>query len=100
MAVHLLFVGRMTSKFDNQSAALEDKKGLTVFKLGHKTVTSPLVLEPPYVNQIKMIRLTDFFTGQMAIYCNMWTNEKSCISGDLKYSLATMGSLHFLADFV
>ena len=41
----------MTSKFDNQSAALEDKKGLTV-------------------------------------------------SGDLKYSLATLGSLHFLADFV
>ena len=30
MAEHLLFVGRMTSKFDNQSAALEDKKGLTV----------------------------------------------------------------------
>ena len=51
MAEHLLFVGRMTSKFDNQSAALEDKKGLTV-------------------------------------------------SGDLKYSLATLGSLHFLADFV
>ena len=46
MAVHLLFVGRVISKFGNQSAALEDKKDLTVFKLRHKTVTSPLVLEP------------------------------------------------------
>ena len=30
MPVHL-FVGRVISKFGNQSAALEDKKGLTVF---------------------------------------------------------------------